>query len=1111
MNIKPLDVDVLDRALLPRDVVFNNQEQLGTILDVQKKGDFVIVGTDKKLKDIDVNDLHFYSEFIGGQPVCIGPWIGQVISVDRMVYLKTACGARACVPEHLLNVISLIEDPYPHPSDKSEFELQGAAASIFYPGQTLIMLSRAAPFLTWSKKTNWVKNKIRFAVQWVDVVGVKVRWLQSCGFSSGDDSYDYWSLKLNVTPDKPPSSEVTGEMLKHLKHLNQSRASTHTLGHRFMYTLTEEDVHQLNKPLKKRKRKLKQRKHRNELADRKQRRKMNSSSANSSRRRLHRSHQPIPEDDSFSDEYEDWKEIDSTKEEQQEGGKVKKKKGEGQDAEVSTTTKTNNSEVTGESVMGKDKSIEHTTSTVVGSETVDTGDKSVSADGEKKADGEHQCCGEDCDLFRRSYKDSDDDDDESTGQKARKYCNKFFTHSSSNMKAFGARMLDKIFLIRIDVLKAVPELADELFAFLCDRVPSYISMQTVKYYVKHNPLKPFVLCIECRRRWSKSSSFKAKFPLHSTIENTEYLHKSRNVTFQAAQKIQYFVGQQVCLEMAMPHTSATVEWQDGSVTENVSTLSLSPIEAYNEHDFFPGDFVNDMRTTDDDLFKYGVVQKVLIKKRMAKVHWCTFKNTKHVDLGDEEVSIYDLQGSSDYKFHFSHIVYRYGQVDGQITNFARTQACGQVAGVTGQGRLKVKWTDESTSEVYPHEVLLFNEDEFGQFEGTEYDDFDSVASSLSDDGADLEEIDDQHLVEDAMAVYGDDSDDWKTIDGDSEDDLVDMSVQPDDMEILDQLFGENGDPIPTEEEMAAAELAAEGDKNKEEEEEEEEEEQEPVVTTIKGHSCMSQFEMLAEAPKSHKFYDALLNSTTSKSKAFLAAHRKDIKLFSHSLPRGVYIRAYEDRMDLMSVLLAAPDNTPFRDGLFVFEVHFPSNYPQVPPKVHYIALTPRLNPNLYENGTVCVSLLGTWSGRGSENWTKESNLLQVLLSIQALILVKEPYFNEAGYESQRGTVSGELNSRWYTDMVVLRMVQHVTKFVTSTPQPFKDDAELKALMREIVPSFLARNRKLLAASQGVEDLEKDLSELSGFPLRTLSQGVIGGLKDKLDYLEKCARENGMME
>jgi hypothetical protein len=30
-------------------------------------------------------------------------------------------------------------------------------------------------------------------------------------------------------------------------------------------------------------------------------------------------------------------------------------------------------------------------------------------------------------------------------------------------------------------------------------------------------------------------------------------------------------------------------------------------------------------------------------------------------------------------------------------------------------------------------------------------------------------------------------------------------------------------------------------------------------------------------------------------------------------------------------------------------------------------------------------------------------MLQVLLSIQALILCKDPYFNEAGYESLRNT------------------------------------------------------------------------------------------------------------
>lgn len=56
----------------------------------------------------------------------------------------------------------------------------------------------------------------------------------------------------------------------------------------------------------------------------------------------------------------------------------------------------------------------------------------------------------------------------------------------------------------------------------------------------------------------------------------------------------------------------------------------------------------------------------------------------------------------------------------------------------------------------------------------------------------------------------------------------------------------------------------------------------------------------------------------------------------------------------------------------------------------------RLNPNLYEDGKVCLSLLGTWHGKGSETWSPLSNILQVLVSIQGLVLVKNPYYNEAG-------------------------------------------------------------------------------------------------------------------
>lgn len=48
--------------------------------------------------------------------------------------------------------------------------------------------------------------------------------------------------------------------------------------------------------------------------------------------------------------------------------------------------------------------------------------------------------------------------------------------------------------------------------------------------------------------------------------------------------------------------------------------------------------------------------------------------------------------------------------------------------------------------------------------------------------------------------------------------------------------------------------------------------------------------------------------------------------------------------------------------------------------------------NLYEEGKVCLSILGTWAGDRNESWSPaRSSLLQALVSIQGLVLVKEPY------------------------------------------------------------------------------------------------------------------------
>ncbi|XP_025601768.2 (E3-independent) E2 ubiquitin-conjugating enzyme isoform X2 [Athalia rosae] len=191
------------------------------------------------------------------------------------------------------------------------------------------------------------------------------------------------------------------------------------------------------------------------------------------------------------------------------------------------------------------------------------------------------------------------------------------------------------------------------------------------------------------------------------------------------------------------------------------------------------------------------------------------------------------------------------------------------------------------------------------------------------------------------------------------------------------------------------------------------------------------------APDSHKFKLTMFQPTDASN--FFRTVSKELRLLRNSLPPGIWVKGFEDRMDLYSVMIRGPEKTPYEDGLFLFDFQLSADYPAAPPLCHYISYcSDRLNPNLYEDGKVCVSLLGTWAGRGTEIWTSSSTLLQVIVSIQGLILVSEPYFNEAGYEKQKGSQQGRENSRMYNEMVVLKLVQAQTKLLQHPPLVFKE-------------------------------------------------------------------------
>ena len=100
----------------------------------------------------------------------------------------------------------------------------------------------------------------------------------------------------------------------------------------------------------------------------------------------------------------------------------------------------------------------------------------------------------------------------------------------------------------------------------------------------------------------------------------------------------------------------------------------------------------------------------------------------------------------------------------------------------------------------------------------------------------------------------------------------------------------------------------------------------------------------------------------------------------------------------------------------------------------------RFNPNLYKCGKVCLSLLGTWKGTQGEQWNKDtSTLLQVFVSIQALIFVEHPYFNEPSYERWIGTPMGWVNSRVYNQNIKPETVRYAMIEMLRKPPPGFED------------------------------------------------------------------------
>ncbi|XP_024983922.1 probable ubiquitin-conjugating enzyme E2 24 [Cynara cardunculus var. scolymus] len=491
-------------------------------------------------------------------------------------------------------------------------------------------------------------------------------------------------------------------------------------------------------------------------------------------------------------------------------------------------------------------------------------------------------------------------------------------------------------------------------------------------------------------------------------------------------------GSQEIFVIVKTKTKVDVLWQDGSESWGLDSVSLGPVNILDAHDFWPHQFVLEKGTSDDqENKKWGVVKIVDSKEKTVKVKWETCSQKEENGI-EEIVSAYELTEHPDFSYCLGDVVF--GLEKGE-----KSCLIGIVIGFI-DGGVQVKWAAGFTSKVAPNDIFRMD-----KCEG-------KLATSLLDDentepNQEKSERDDLALnlkAKDLPDFTDDGKDCFKSL-CDSKTFDVPRAAIGFLSNVAACLFGS---PTYT----SLSPTSGQGSFDSEEEsvvsletyKEAMIKENDDVSKHVSSSSSsknlqLEKFEMVSDC-STHHFVDRAGKGLISNQvkRGWLKKVQQEWNILLKDLPASIYVRVFEERMDLLQAAIVGAPGTPYHDGLFFFDIFLPPEYPQEPPMVHYISGGLRLNPNLYESGRVCLSLLNTWAGTGSETWNPNgSTILQVLLSLQALVLNQNPYFNEAGYDQQVGSVEGEKNSCSYNENAFLMSCKSIIYTLRKPPKHFE--------------------------------------------------------------------------
>ncbi|XBI23786.1 hypothetical protein VPH35_048960 [Triticum aestivum] len=562
-----------------------------------------------------------------------------------------------------------------------------------------------------------------------------------------------------------------------------------------------------------------------------------------------------------------------------------------------------------------------------------------------------------------------------------------------------------------------------------------------------------------------------------------YRKQLRKVVFEGhrrAQRPQVMRHVEVEFPMVVADTCTTVDvlWQDGTRQHGRRSATVVPFGIWNEQEFFPGQRVvanvlpisaaveatgdhDDVTTTSVNnnidasgigpTERVGIVKSLQYEDQTVCLSW--FKTSGHPDEArevdcDQTVSAYDLKLDSNHSAYYGDIVIRVlpsgSTDDGESAPLilgnkkknvvpADLSWVGRVVELPS-GHIQVKWGDGSTSTVSPDEIVVVKDEHYMDLllEMGDWVEDDGIDDAPEEPVAANTDIDLQNLDNDVESVSPAMS--RTSLLGFPFRSLLQltsdvvargkgylMNWRPSSLSPSSELPAPaNDDSIGGAAAMgtndAAVDLTCHGFAG--------------GMKAADATCCFPRFDVLQMSPLDHHYLE-ITDQGASRGKSWAKTVQKEWKILENDLPETIYVRAFEDRMDLLRVVMVGVSGTPYHHGLFFFDLQLPPSYPSAPPQVYYHSFGLRLNPNLYESGTVCLSLLNTFGGEGTEVWSSTtSNLLQVVVSIQGLVLNDQPYYNEAGYGTLVNKPEGRRNALPYNEnayLLTLRTMQHLLR------------------------------------------------------------------------------------